>query len=115
MTNDNKPVPPFAPGSYLICVKQKVAESISDGGIILVDETIDANQLTECEGELVAIGPDAFKPRFDYELPPTKFYDIGDTVYFHRARGTKFKDDDGSFWVYMNDEELIGKKESGNE
>jgi chaperonin GroES len=89
-------------GHRLVVKVRKVADQ-TEGGIYLPDQTKDRDQLAETEGELVAVGVNAWKG-FDDGQP---WACQGDTVLFRQYSGV-VKEIGGEMYRVMNDEDVMG-------
>lgn len=90
---------------HRVLVKEKMVEKVSTGRlIVLIDETVNKDQMAIQEGYVVEIGETAFKD-YGYETPPVK---IGDLVHFAQYSGYKQKVD-GTDEIYrlVNDIDLF--------
>lgn len=78
---------------------------MSDGGIAYPDQVIDHERYSQDEGELVALGSQAYKNLGD----GTPWCKVGDTVFLNRHSGV-FKTDEETGEVYrlVNDQDIMG-------
>lgn len=100
------------PVGYRVCIEVKPMENKTKGGIYLADSTINSAQQATDTGTVVAIGEGCFKGRLDIGQP---WYKVGDTVYFVRYAGQKIELADGRLYRMMNDEDVWGLVEDGEE
>ena len=97
---------------HYIIVQMKKPITTSRGGIILPDETKDAEYYNTIIGKVLHIGPSAFRvratgsPIYAYSSPP---YGVGDYVLFGKFAGQRFKSSsDGITFNVMNDDNILG-------
>jgi len=74
------------------------------GGIIYSDEQIERQQLATVCGNVLAVGPDAYKNKERY--PEGPWCKEGDWVIFARYAGSRFKIEGGEVRL-LNDDEII--------
>ena len=81
----------------------------SAGGIILAtDEMSEREQMANTTGEVVGIGPDAFKDE-GYNEPPIK---VGDKIIFAKYAGLLYRGKDGVHYRMINDTDITGTLDS---
>ena len=85
-----------------VLVRLHKVEEVSKGGIVLVQTTVDRNQLAAQIGLLVDAGDEAMKSK---ELRGIK---IGDAVFFPRYAGSHFPIGGVDYWV-MTNRHICGK------
>lgn len=79
------------PAGAKIIVQFRTMQEKTAGGIILVDETVDANQGNTMVGRLVAIGGIAFRDRSTGDIwKEGQWAEIGDVVIVPRWGGFRF-------------------------
>ena len=77
----------------------------SAGGIILAtDEMSEREQMANTTGEVVGIGPDAFKDE-GYDEPPIK---VGDKIIFAKYAGLMYVGKDGNKYRMINHDDITG-------
>lgn len=89
------------PVGHKILVKPDTVETVSKGGIILVDETVNDGKRHVDTGTLVAVGHQAWMG-FGDSQPWAK---VGDRIVFERYGGSKYTDGDIEYRI-MNDEDI---------
>lgn len=94
------------PLGFRVLIKPRDIEEKTEGGIILVDETKDAERRTTQVGHIVAIGPTAWSAFDDGQ----KWAEVGDKVVYVKYGGKLIKDpDSGVEYVLLNDEDVLLK------
>lgn len=98
-------------GKRLI-VRQKAAETMTEGGIALPD----ASQEKPHEGVILAIGPECGQkvrvemgerqPSGGYPMPGP-FFQVGDTVLFAQFAGSAVEDNDGESLLCLHEDDLL--------
>ncbi len=91
------------PVLHRILVKPDPVETKTSGGIILAINEKREQAAAEI-GTVVKIGSTAFK---DYGGDPNLLQE-GSRVFFARYAGKTVKDNDGSEYVLLNDEDIVG-------
>ncbi len=94
-----------APAGHRVVVKVDVVEEQSKGGIIkyATNDAIDREQEACISGQLVRIGPNAWKA-YDDGIP---WAAIGDKITFAKFAGVSLKIN-GEMYRIMNDEDVTG-------
>lgn len=92
-----------APLDVKVIVRPDPVEEKTKGGIILADTTKDRDKYAATRGELVARGPNAFAEWGSGNAPID-----GARVLYAQYAGSRFKGDDGTDFIVMNDEDVIG-------
>ncbi len=112
-TSPYKPLPPLAelnpglqPVEYKVLVLVAELEERSRGGIIIVDDAKDREELAGVEGLLVAVSPMAFK--FDEWPQNERAPQPGERVTFAKYAGTIVIGDDGKKYRIMQDKDITG-------
>ena len=92
------------PIEFNVLVKPQDIEQKTKGGIILVDQTVEADKYAQQRGEIIAVSPLAFS----YADWPegTRLPTVGDIVFFGKYSGTLVKDDDGTEYRLVKDKEI---------
>jgi chaperonin GroES len=90
------------PAGHRVLVRVKKLEENTTGGLYLPQQAQEMEQHAMEEGEVVAIGPQAWKA-FDDGTPWAK---IGDTVTFARYAGLMKDGDGGQKYRIMQDEDI---------
>lgn len=91
-------------GHYLL-IKPREVEEVTEGGIILTNETVERDTAGAEYGKVLAIGEDAWADK------TTKWAEIGDTVYYTKYAG-KVIFDKGERLLLMADINVMGKEAS---
>ena len=76
-----------------VLVKLHKVEEVSKGGIMLVQSSVDKNQLAQQIGQLIDAGEEAMNS------PNLNGIDIGDHVFFPRYAGTHYPVGGVDYWV----------------
>lgn len=94
----------ITPCGFRVLVKPKTLETKTESGLILAYENLEREQASVQEGELVAVGPTAWK---DYGKHP--WAKVGDVVTFSRYAGRFITDpaDPDTKYVLLNDEDIL--------
>jgi len=107
-------------GHRLLIKPQEVKEQRTEGGIVLVDETVKADERAQVKGVVIAIGATCWKDLGNRQLIFVKekvtqivsdgvpWCKVGDTVYFQRYSGMRIPDDFGN---YRKDVLLLGDQD----
>lgn len=90
------------PVGHRVLVRPKKVEEKTAGGLYLPQQAQEAEQYATEEGELVAIGPQAWAA-FDDGSP---WANVGDVVTFARYAGKVVEGDDKVKYRLMNDEDI---------
>ena len=93
------------PVGHRVLVKVKKVEEKTAGGLYLPQQSQESEQYATEEGELVAIGPQAWSA-FDDGEP---WAEVGDTVTFARYAGKIVESDDKIKYRLMNDEDIYAR------
>ncbi len=94
------------PLGFRVMIKPLDVDEISDGGIILVDETRDAERRTTQIGYIVSVGSTAWAA-YDDGKP---WAAVGDKVVYVKYGGKLIKDpESGVEYVILNDEDVLLK------
>lgn len=88
-----------------ILVLPKPTEEVTEGGIILTQQTRDDNQRVATEGLLVAVGPSAWADLDDGK----PWAAVGDKIIYSRHAGVDMVGDDDEDYVLMNDNDVLAK------
>src|SRR5262245_18040388 len=75
------------PTGFRLLIRLQAVSRRTDAGIYKTDRTVDAEQLTCVIGEIVAIGPDAYKDEKRYPSGP--WCKLGDWVLFREFAGRR--------------------------
>jgi co-chaperonin GroES (HSP10) len=96
------------PTGHHVLVKPEKAEDRSKGGIWAPASVIESQTKGTIYGELIAVGPNAWKA-FDDGKPWAK---IGDKVTFAKYGGAPIEDPETrEFYRILNDEDILGVEE----
>lgn len=88
-----------------ILIKPMVVVNQTASGIIVSTEGMsEREQLGNTTGEVIEIGPDAFK-KYGYDTPPVK---AGDRVVMAKYAGLMYVGRDGNKYRMINDDDLTG-------
>jgi co-chaperonin GroES (HSP10) len=105
-------------GARILVQLRAVKEKISSAGILLPEETKEAEKWNTQVGKVLAVGPIAFKKRDSNEpWPEGAWCEVGDYVRVIKWGGDRwevdFEDENGlkgkALFTFFNDHELIGK------
>ena len=91
------------PTGWRILVLPFKGKKKTKGGILYSDEQIDRQQLATVCGNVLAVGPQAYKGE---KYPEGPWCKVGDWVIFARYAGSRFKIDGGEVRL-LNDDEII--------
>lgn len=91
------------PVGHKIILREKDVDEKTKGGIILPDETKEANKNAQTRGVIVAIGSTAFN--YD-DIPAQARPRVGDEVYYARYAGTIIKNDQQDEYRMVNDQDI---------
>ena len=93
----------IVPILHRLLVSPEQVETKTASGIVLAIDEKREQAAAEC-GDVVAIGSTCFK---DYGGDHTTVK-VGDKVYYAKYAGKEVKDTDGTKYVLLNDEDVIG-------
>lgn len=91
-------------GVKVLVLPEKV-EEVTPGGIILTEQTKDAEKFRKNRGVVIAIGPAAFNT---IEFEGGKL-EIGDKVIYAKHSGVFIKDEDGEEVRLVNDIDILAR------
>jgi len=91
-------------GGHILVLPKKV-EEITEGGIILLDDTQDKEQQAATEGILVAIGPSAWRD-LDDGMP---WASLGDKISYSLYAGVAMTGMDGEKYMLINDNDVLAR------
>ena len=91
------------PTGWRILVLPFKGKKKTKGGILYSDEQIERQQLATVCGNVLAVGPQAYKGE---KYPEGPWCKVGDWVIFARYAGSRFKIDGGEVRL-LNDDEII--------
>lgn len=98
------------PIGYRLIVKPETVEE-KVGSIYIPDEAKDQKQWKQSKGEVVAMGELAFTTgtpgKEDYIAFPNR-PKVGDVVMFREYAGYAWKDEDGTRFATLNDDDVMG-------
>ncbi len=102
------PMVPMRPLYWRVLVMIRKPDEMTEGGIIIVRDTLDAEAYLTYVGMVVAHGRLAFKAktRAGIKLSKEKVPKVGDIVVFYKNAGTRFMTTDGHMFVLLSDTEL---------
>jgi len=97
------------PTGHHILVKPDKVEEKTAGGLYLPTKAREEQQLAVVQGELVAVGPQAWKDLGGGDTRGEAWAKVGDRVYFAKYGGFLVEDeeDGGSQYRLLNDQDLI--------
>jgi len=110
--------PPFQPIFWRVLVQIDRPKEVTDGGIMLIEDTVEDDMYLKYVGKVVAIGSLAFKAktRADLELSSeTHKPEVGSYVVFYKNAGNRFMTHDGRQFVLVSDTEIWGVTETPEE
>ena len=110
---------PVTPTGYRLLVRQKAVmdkneagEHVSDGGIVLLDDTVSREEVGQDQGEVMAIGESCFTSynQRDEHENIVRHFKVGDTVLFAKYAGMGFREkaNPDFIWRVINDEDVAG-------
>ena len=91
------------PCGHRILVKPEKVEEKTEGGIYIPETAKGREQQGTMKGVVVEVGPNAWKAFDDGH----QWANVGDKVCFKRYAGEVIKDDDGTEYRIMNDEDVL--------
>ena len=91
-------------GGHLLVLPKKVEEK-TEGGIILLKDSVDKEQRASTEGTLVAVGSSAWADLDDGE----PWAMIGDKISYSRYAGVDMIGKDGEQYVLINDNDVLAR------
>ncbi len=89
------------PTGYRVLIKPDPVEEFTAGGILLRDIDQDAAQRQQQTGDVVELGPDAYKDK------RSKWAKAGDRVFFSRYEGDIVCGEDGEDYRLINDTAVL--------
>tara|TARA_R110000868_G_scaffold17182_1_gene75830 strand:+ start:469 stop:798 length:330 start_codon:yes stop_codon:yes gene_type:complete len=92
------------PLGFRVRLSRKKAEEVTEGGIILTEDTKDKEGAAETRGVVVAIGNRAWTDKGDEK----DRCEVGDTVMIAKYSGTPINKEDKCD-IIVNDRDIIGK------
>lgn len=92
------------PIEFNVLVKPQDVEKKTKGGIILADQTTEADKYAQQRGTIEAVSPLAFS--YGDWPAGTVLPKPGDEVFFGKYAGTLVKDDDGNEFRLVKDKEI---------
>jgi len=100
------------PVEYKVLVLPDMKEEKTEGGIVLTSDYREKQEMAEVEGELIAVGPDAFTNDEGHlwSVKPQ----IGATVLFAKYAGIYTKGNDGLNYRLINDKDVLAIRERNN-
>ena len=96
----------IAPVGWRVLVRDYAPAKITSGGILMPDESVDHSEYLNYIGEVMELGPDAYKhKKFGGSGPWCK---VGDWIVFGRYAGQRIKfKDDPTVFRFVNDDEVL--------
>lgn len=89
------------PCGYRVVIRPEAVPEQSKGGIILPEMQLEKENLAQVYGELVAVGPEAWK---DSKEPWAK---PGDRIIYGKYAGLIFPGNDGVKYRVINDKDIV--------
>jgi len=115
----------YPAGNRVLVYVDQIEEKVKDSAIVLLQDTIDAQQASNASGTLIDVGPDAFShvtektyrvidgvlrlielSKRGYSEP---FAKPGERVSFAKFAGQKYMGKDGKRYLVLNDEDITCK------
>lgn len=93
------------PTGWRLLVMPYRGKGVTDGGIILTDQTQEMNQVTSVVAYVLKTGPLAYKD--EKKFPSGPWCEKGQWVMFPRYAGSRFRIEGGEVRI-INDDEVIG-------
>lgn len=93
----------LVPVDDCVIVKLEKISDVSDGGIQLLDEMVDKDQMSVTDGILEAAGPFAY---YDLKANKKDYPKIGNKVYFKRHSGILNTNEDGEVRRFIHDQDI---------
>tara|TARA_R100000935_G_scaffold56182_1_gene87277 strand:+ start:292 stop:726 length:435 start_codon:yes stop_codon:yes gene_type:complete len=94
------------PTGYRVLILPRGRNSVTEGGIQLVKNTIEQDTISSVVGYVISLGPDAYKDAVKF--PEGAWCEAGEWVLFGRYAGARFKIDGGELRL-LNDDEILAK------
>ena len=88
------------PCEFKVLIEPEITETVSAGGIVLVDKTTEKEKMAQVRGRLIAVGGNAFE---DWREPVPK---PGDRIWFSKYAGYNVKGADGKDFRLCNDKDV---------
>lgn len=98
----------FQPVGYRLKVKPDEVEEKTAGGIIIPDQVKDRDRQATTTGLIVAVGSEAWED----VGKGRRWAKSGDRCMFPRYAGSVHKDEDGTEYRFLNDQDIIAIEES---
>lgn len=89
------------PRGYRLMVRVREVEKQTEGGLILVEETLKKEEAVEMRGVVIAMGPDCYHDK------PSVYCAVGDDIIFAKYAGLKYTGADGNEYRILNDEDVV--------
>lgn len=104
--------PGMMPAGYKVLVQVRKVFGRTKGGVLLADDTKDADAISTVTAKVVAVGPGAFFSRTTGTMwPGAPYCEAGQYVRIPRYGGDRFKVKDASgedvWFAILNDEDII--------
>ena len=91
-------------GGHILVLPKKI-EEVTEGGIILLEDSRDKEQRASTEGILVAVGSSAWLDLDDGE----PWAVVGDKISYSRYAGVDMTGKDGEQYVLINDNDVLAR------
>lgn len=98
----------IVPKGPRILVMPRAVEEVSEGGIVLVKEYTEREQMAQVEATVVDISPDAWSDM------PNSWCEVGDTVLIEKYAGILCSDGEGNELRLIKDVQVLAVKEGVN-
>lgn len=94
-----------SPAGWRMLVMPYKGKGVTEGGIVLTEQTLERNQITSVCAYVLKMGPLAYQDA--KKFPNGPWCKEGDWVIFPRYAGSRFRIDGGEVRI-INDDEVIG-------
>lgn len=94
------------PTGYRVLILPRGRNSVTEGGIQLVKNTIEQDTISSVVGYVISLGPDAYKDTAKF--PEGAWCKEGEWVLFGRYAGARFKIDGGELRL-LNDDDILAR------
>lgn len=95
----------ITPVGHRILLEPDEVQKVSAGGIVLPMEAVERDELAQCFGRVVAVGPEAWHEATAKGLP--QWAKPGDRVIFGKYSGLIFPGHDGGKYRLINDRDVV--------
>jgi co-chaperonin GroES (HSP10) len=94
-----------SPTGWRLLVLPYHGKAVTEGGIVLTDQTVERNQLSTVCAYVLKVGPLAYQDATKFPSGP--WCKAGDWVLFPRYAGSRFRIEGGEVRI-LNDDEVLG-------